>query len=396
MRKISSKNYRFGRLNLHILPLLVWLSVLGMVVALYSYRSQRFEILGIAQGQVHQIATTCTGRLRSVPTQLFEKVTIGQTLAIVDTVLEDETLDAQLDTIRAEIAHLTAQLVTIQDGYLAEKTDRQISYFVDERRFALDVENTRLRILELKAFLASDRILLGDLNSEYKITQKLLEQDVVKPYKLEKARVLYETLLKKIEENERLLEQSKNDLKQSLQRYAEYKQNEPYRPSADGALDVVRKAIKVQEQLMNELLARLQPLELKSPINGIVISIRGNSSEANLNRPGEDVLRRPGEVITAGESIFAVSEIEPREIIAYASQEQISQIQKGTKVELIKNTHPAQIARTQVEYVGPVIEQMPIRLWRNSRIPQWGRPLLIKIPPGMKLTPGELVGIRKP
>jgi hypothetical protein len=37
---------------------------------------------------------------------------------------------------------------------------------------------------------------------------------------------------------------------------------------------------------------------------------------------------------------------------------------------------------------------MPQRLWRNPNIPQWGRPVLIDIPPGLSLVPGEVVGIR--
>lgn len=386
--------HRKGSLRLHIIPILVWLGAVACVVVLVSRRSHHLEILGIAQGQVHQIAATCTGRLRSVPVQLFEKVTIGQTLAVVDTVLENETLEAQLGTIQAEIAHLTAQLSTIQDDYIAEKTDRQINYAGDKRRFAVDVENSRLRILELKALLASDRVLLGDLNTEFIITQRLLEQDVIESYELEKARVQYETLSKKIEENEHLLKQAESDLKQSLQRYDEYLQHKPYYSSVDSALNVINKAIKVQEQLMNELLERFKPLELKSPINGVVIPILGNRNEVALRRPGENVMRRAGEVITAGDPIFAVAETEPSEIVAYVNERQLVHVQEGMVVELVKNNEPAQIARSQITYVSPVVEQMPERLWLNSIIPQWGRVILIRIHPDLKLVSGELVKIR--
>lgn len=379
---------------MHVVPVLVWLAAVAGVVFMFHNRSQRFEVLGIAQGQVHQIAATCDGRLRSVPVQLFEEVTLGQTLAVVDTVLENETVGAQLGTIQAEIAHLMAQLITIEDSYLAEKTDRQINYVTDKRRFVVDIENARLRILELKALLASDRILLGDLNAELKIAEKLLEQDVIEPYELEKARVQYETLAKKVEENEHLLEQAQSDLKQSSQRHDEYERHEPHYPSSDSALDVVHQAIKVQEQLMNELLARLKPLELKSPIDGVVIPILGNSNEVVLHRPGENVLRRSGEVITAGEPIFAVAEIEPREIVAYVEEIQLSHIREGMVVEVVKNSEPVQIARSQVTYVSPVVEQMPERLWANPAAPQWGRAILIGKHPDLKLACGELVRIR--
>jgi multidrug resistance efflux pump len=394
MKRKRATKCRDGRINLRFLPVIVWMAALGCVITLFYQKSQRFDVLGIAQGHVRQIATTCTGRIKFVSVRLFEKVTIGQTLAVIDTVLENEPYQAQLATIQAEIEHLTSQLTAVQDSYQAEETDRRLDYTSDKRRFAVDVENARLRILELTALLASDRILLGDLDMEFKISRQLLEEEVIEPYELEKARVYYESLSKKIEENERLLEQSKSDLERCIQRYDEYEQHTPYYPTADSSLEVVRKAVKVQEQLMNELLSRLQPLELKSPINGVVIPIQANANEVSLRRPGENVLRRPGEVVTAGEPLFAIAEIEPRDIVAWVNEGQLDLVREGTLVELIKNSEPALIARSQTTYVAPLVEQIPERLWRNPAIPQWGRPILIEIPPGLELVPGELVRIR--
>ncbi|MHC4483362.1 MAG: hypothetical protein ACYSW4_07410, partial [Planctomycetota bacterium] len=57
-------------------------------------------------------------------------------------------------------------------------------------------------------------------------------------------------------------------------------------------------------------------------------------------------------------------------------------------------TEPAQVAASQVVYLGANIELMPQQLWQNPNIPEWGRPVLIKIPPGPELVPGEVVGIR--
>lgn len=364
------------------------------MVVLFRHRSRRFEISGIARGQVHQVAATCTGRLAGVPVKLYEKVSAGQVLAVIDTVLENETLEAQLATIQAEIERLKGELITIQDANLAEKTDRQINYAADKRRFAADVENTRIGLLEIKAILASDYILLGGLYSELKISQQLLEQDVIKPYELEKATVQCEALSKKIEENEALLEQAKSNLSQSLKRHSEYERRKPYSPSVDNAVNVVQKAITVQEQLMNELLARLKPLELRSPIDGIIIPILGNANEAPLHRPGENVLRKPGEVIAAGDQIFAVAEIEPCEIIAYVNERQFGKVREGMVVEVAQLAEITKVAKSRIISVSPVIEQIPERLWANPAIPQWGRPIVIAIHPELNLVSGEMVRIR--
>ncbi len=390
MKMISPTSY-LSRLRRHILPILVWLSVVACVVGLFSRRSRRFEVLGIAQGQVRQIAANCTGRLKSVPVQLFEQVSLGQPVAVVDTILDNEQpraqLQAQLSTNLAEIEHLAAQLVPTQDDLLAEKADRQTNRLSDSRRFSVDVENARLEILRLRALIETDKIMLEDLALEVQTAQELLAQEAVAPYELQKANVQYETLATKIEENEQLLEQARVALKQALQRRDEYLRYEPHHPSVEDALDVIRKAIKIQERRMEELLVQIEALgpreilELTSPIAGVVSQIQ----------------HWPGEAVLAGEPILTIAEVKPTEIIAYAVEDQVNQIQKGMDVELIKKSEPTkiEIARSQIIYVGPVVEQLPVRLWRNPNVPEWGRPFLVKAPPQMKLIIGEVVGIRR-
>jgi multidrug resistance efflux pump len=387
---ISLTSYLF-RLRRHILPILVWIIVVAVVVGLFTRRSQRFEVLGIAQGEVRQIASSCTGRLKSVSVQLFEEVSLGQPVAVVDTILDNEQpraqLQAQLSTILAEIEHLTVQLVPTQDDLLAEKADRETNRLSDSRRFSVDVENARLEILRLRALIETDRIMLEDLALEVQTVKELLAQEAVAPYELQKAKVQYETLATKIEENEQLLEQAKDALTQTQQRRDEYTRYKPHHPSVKDALDVIRKAIKIQERRMDEILVQiealepLQALKLTAPIAGVVSQIQ----------------HWPGEAVLAGEPILTIAEVKPTEIIAYAVEEKVNQIKKGMVVELVKQSEPKkiEIARSQIIYIGPIVEQLPPRLWRNPNIPEWGRPFLVKAPPQMKLIIGEVVGIRR-
>jgi len=368
------------------------------VVGLFTRRSQRFEVLGIAQGQVRQIAANCSGRLKSIPVQLFEQVGLGQAVAVVDTILDNEQpqdqvqaqrtqLQAQLSTILAEIEYLTAQLVPTQDDLLAEKADRETSRLSDSRRFSVDVESARLEILRYRALIETDRIMLEDLALEVQTIKELLTEEAVAAYELQKAQVQYETLAKKIEENEQLLEQAKTALKQTQQRHDEYIRFKPHHQSVEDALDVIRKAIKIQERRMDELLVQIEALEprktleLTAPIEGVV----------------SQILHWPGEAVLAGEPILTITEVKPTEIIAYAVEGQVNQIHKGMAVELAKKgeSEKIEIARSQITYIGPIVEQLPARLWRNQNIPEWGRPFLIKAPPQMKLITGEVVGIRR-
>jgi len=383
MKRINLRNYPF-RLRLHLLPILVWLAAVVCVIGLFTRRSQRFEIVGMARSPVLHVSVNCAARLRSVPVKLFENVTKGQTVAIVNTVLDNEQprieLQMQLDAILAEIEHLSARLVPTQETLLAEESDREINRIARMRTFEIDIENARIQILSLRSQIASDQIVLEDLAMEAKITRDLVEQKAIAPYEQEKAQVQYNALSKKNEENKNLLEQAKSDLTQAQQRRDEYAKSLPFNPSVDDALEVIRKQIAVQERLMDGVLAQLEALnareslEIKAPIDGVVIPIQQQANEALMLRPGEKIIGQPGEVFTAGEPILSIAEARPSEIIAYIRDRPLGQLEKNMPVELIKDRMPPQIARSRITQIGPTMELMPERMWLNPNMPQWGRP----------------------
>jgi multidrug resistance efflux pump len=372
------------------MPVLVWLAAVACVVILFRNRSRKFEVLGIAQGRVYQVSAPVDSRLKIVSVELFEDVSKGQILATLD----DTRLNAQTATISAEIEHLRSQLLSVQDSMLSEAANLENSAVTSRRRYDVDVANARLRILELKAVIETDKVTLENLSVEVKIATELLEKDAIPPYELQKTESLYNALAKKIELNQHLLAQAEEDLEQARQRHEEFTQLQIVHPSIDVALGTVHKQIAVQERLIDELSVQREALKITSPVDGTVIQIQVNSNQAALRRPGEDVLRKPGEFVLAGDPILVVAEKQPTEIVAYIGQERLAKVKEAMVVQIVKRTEPAQIASSQVVSLSPTMELMPQRLWRNPNIAQWGRPILIKIPPGLKLLPGETVGIR--
>jgi hypothetical protein len=65
-----------------------------------------------------------------------------------------------------------------------------------------------------------------------------------------------------------------------------------------------------------------------------------------------------------------------------------------SKVLAARRGDPSLVAESIITRVGPSIEQMPLRMWRDSAIPEYGLPFVVAGIPVLKLTPGELVGIR--
>ncbi|MBN1391358.1 MAG: HlyD family efflux transporter periplasmic adaptor subunit [Sedimentisphaerales bacterium] len=389
-------SFTIARLRPHILPVLVWLVAVAVVGLLFHHRSQRFEILGMAQGQVLQVAATCTGRLKSVPVKLFDEVRRGDVVAVLDAVLDNEHLEAELATANAEVQRLMAALAHTQQTLLAEAANLETDRIAAQRRFFVDVENARLRVLELKTQVETQKAALKDLerNTENYLVQNLSDQNDAAYFELKKMKGQQDVLAKEIEENQRLLEEAEGHLKQAEQRRDEFAQLQPQYPPLDSALEVIRREVKVQEKKIDELLARREPVVLKSPIDGIVVQLHGRARDVAAWRPGEFVVRRQDEVVLAGDSILSIAESKPREIIAYANRHQLGRLKEGMAVRLVKNTEPQQIADSQVAYLGPTLERMPECLWLVPNTPQWGHPVLIPIPPGLKLVPGEMVGIR--
>jgi multidrug resistance efflux pump len=400
--KLLKKNRERKQYHLrHAIPVTVWLAAVATVLWLFHVRSQHLEVLGIARGQIREIASAAAGRIQRIDAELFKPVKAGQTVAVVDTLLDNQQmleveLQAQLSTVRAEIEHLSAQLIPTE-------LDLQVAQGNNERRFCLDVENARVKILDFQATEASDRIKVAETETRVKICRKLLEDGVISPYDLEEAKNQHASLSAKIDETAKLLEQARTNLKEAERRRDEFMQRQRQLPTVDYAMEVIRKKIAVQEETMTGLLKRLEALRsrqavaLTSPIDGVVVPIplQGRSRELLEQRAGEQVMRRSGEVVSAGDPILAVAEEAPTEIVAYISEQLVDRVRKGMSVDLARTRFPfTTIAKASIRDIGPTIELMPQRLWRSSTAPQWGLPIVIDIPSGLSLVPGETVGVR--
>jgi len=404
--KRPNKNHAVKRSYLrHMAPVAVWLGAVVTVGWLFYQKSASFQMVGIAQSEVRQVASDCTARIVDISVDLFEPVTAGQTLAVLNTVPASELtteaeLQGQVATAAAEIERLMASLIPTQDELLANHADLQISHADNVRRFAVDAEAAKLHALQLQTEIANEEIILNTLAVDLRANEKLLEDKVIVPFELEKVKIQYDSTAKKIAEYQAELGQAQADQAEAERRRDEFASQQVPQPSIDDALEAIRKEAKVQEELIKGVRAQIaafktrSAVELKSPIDGVVIPISGQANEVLLKRQGEETIRRAGEVVAAGDPILAVAETEPTEIIAYANEQQVGYIEDDMTVELVKMRYPAQIAQSRVLSIGPTIELMPQRLWRVSTIPQWGRPVVISVPSGLNLVPGELVGIR--
>ena len=372
------QSYGLGRWRQQLAPVVVWLAASAAAGWLFTHRAQRCELTGIVQGEQREVAPVIDGRLLLVPVQRFEQVKQGQTLAV----LEDDRVRAELATAAAEVARLRAELVATGDRLAAEALVQDAELMAEARRFAIDLEDTRLRMLELTVELATDRITLEFLRFQAEWLGDLHEKHVVSLYELKSTQSEFEATKRKIEENENARAQVELDLQNAQRRQDSFARHHPEPPALDKALQPLRAALIVQQRRIDELAQERAMLVLGSPMDGVVST----------------VLRGAGETLLAGEPVLVVSAAQPSEVIAYATAAQAGRLEAGmpTQLEVTREGSPRRVAESHVVAIGPTVERLPVRLWQNPAVSEWGWPVKIAIARQLGARPGEVVGVRLP
>ena len=147
--KVAKKVMRKHLYLRHLVPVTVWLAAVAAVTWMFYERAQRFEAVGIARGQVRQIAANCTGRIVEIRAPLYAPIQKGQTLVVVDTVTDNEQADeaklrSQLAAAAAEAERFSAQLVPTQEKLRADAANMQMNQKDNWRRFEMDVDSAAL------------------------------------------------------------------------------------------------------------------------------------------------------------------------------------------------------------------------------------------------------------
>jgi multidrug resistance efflux pump len=376
---------RSSRLFLRVLPMLVWLVAVAGVVGLFHRRAGQFEIVGIADAEVHDVGTNIRARLISVQVQLFSKVNKGDPIAVVNTSADDERLEAEAAVIRAQIDAQDSLLRELRKNYEAEIFNRQSEWWAEMRAFTADVVAAKKSILDANSVLERDLMALDKIEMEIKNFRLENAADIaggnfVLNNKLKTLNANRDSLKEQIDRDKGVLAKCEQELKDAEYRREKYVQYLPQagtdKSDSERNIELAKKAL---ERKLDELEERRRDVVLTAPCDGFVSNINSQIGEV---------------VILPDFPVLSITEEKPSSIIAYVNENLAGHFTANKKVEIIKASEPKQIGKSEIAYIGPRVEQLPTRLWQNPTVPQWGRLMKIEIPLGMKLIPGELVGIR--
>ena len=146
-------------------------------------------------------------------------------------------------------------------------------------------------------------------------------------------------------------------------------------PSPSPATDPIEIAIEKKIKETEEL---LKPIILKAPIDGIVSMIK----------------LRPGATVIKGTPILTVSVPNSERIVGYIRQP-INNLPTTNDTVLVRpRTQRRQVAPAQILRVGTSLETInPALLSADAKRMEVGLPILVSIPAGLRLSPGEYVDL---
>lgn len=136
-------------------------------------------------------------------------------------------------------------------------------------------------------------------------------------------------------------------------------------------------AIANVESRIEDIEYRLDTLDIRAPITGRVTSLNCV----------------PGQAVIPGQVIMTITSDVSGQVISYIRQDQRFKPVAGMPVELRSQIEGATV-HAEVKQVGPRVESIPSQQLRDPKMPEWGIPVMISIPPEIKFRPGELVEVR--
>jgi len=353
------------------LPLLVWSVCAVVALSMFIARARRFEYVGVANAPIYEVSAQAPATLSSVAVGLYDRVSAGQVVAVLD----DTQVQAAIETAKANVRQLSAQLDAARSGIGGASGPEALA--TDMRRFAIDEDRQKLEALALNVTLQTDRVELDRRKVAFRRAEMLRAANLLSEAEYDDSRLLYETVKRRIEENDKMLQEAEATVQRTQARRLDYERAGAGGGSEPVVFKPLREAINVEIQRLKEIEAQREVLFLKSPVDGRVSRIRAAR----------------GQSVVAGEPILLIEEESVREIVAYLREGDVRPIAPNAKVRVI-SARSGKVADSIVVAVGPGLEALPQRLWQNPQVIEYGLGVTIAASPLMGLTPGELVSVR--
>ena len=394
-------------------PYIAWVAAAFWAVGTWSDRHSVLRFSGQVVADTWEVSGITTGVVKDIRVKLYEHVEEGQLLASLD----DSAFLAELEVSRKELARLESQVMAVETELRSGVSEISGDWTSDLRRFQVDVQRLRIEILDLdlqeKKLQANLRGQQDTQESSSKRAEVLLAKEAIAETEWQRLEVLssqgsaadadanrarrqwldvvnekliveqelqlangqIETLNSTLKSLVLSGVANQEQLSLAQQRLNEFVDTQPGSTSLtnDPRVQTVQDAVNVQTAKLESLAVQYRALQLRAESAGVVTSI----------------LAQPGQSVLPGEPVALLTNSMSTQALGWLKQRINSQVMVDLEFTLLLASN-TEIPVT-LDTVAPVFEQMPQVLWMNPSVPEYGQPVLFRLPAGTTLLPGEPV-----
>ena len=344
-------------------PIIVLLVVMVAIALVWRRIARPTSFVGVVETVQTVVTTPDAGVLTNISINPLQDVVAGDVVAEVLTT-DPRTVNSRLSVLRGRMQLMEMELDPV----------------LNRQRNALDYERLMVDCAKIKDELATARALLEGARSRFKLETNLRAQGISSTETYEDALAQKNALEASVAEKEKIVALTEK----SLERLAYMADS--FVPGGEN--DPLRAALVVEEDKVKLFQAKLRPLELLAPIDGIVTLLH----------------KRPGEQVLPGDAIITITARKPERILGYLPQAFPINPTVGMKVEVATRS-PLSFWRIKsiatITGVSPNLEPITNLLMRpiipglsmDQQLPVLGRVISISLPVDLNLLPGQPLDI---
>jgi multidrug resistance efflux pump len=312
-------------------------------------------------GQVEVVEAIVSSRDDGVISNLW--VVPMQEVKLGDLVAEVVTTDPRTVNNRLEVMRDKMRLIQLE-----------MDPVLNRQRGAIAYEQLGVDSARVKAEMEIARVKLEQAKSQLNRATKSFQEGLIPKEEYEVVESSAKALKVEVAEKEKLVDRSEKALER-LKFMADQ-----YVPGGEN--DPLRQALAVQEEQTRVFEAKMAPLRLLSPTNGVVTTVH----------------RHSGEQILAGQPIATITASESPRIIGYLPQDFPFEPCVGTEVEVRTRDRRRRSGRASITGISPHLQSItnalvpPVAV-RPQPLAPLGRIVSISLPRELKLLPGQPVDV---
>ncbi len=368
------------------------------------------QLVGIVKGTEVAHAFGQTGRVASVSVGEGDQVSPGDVIAQLDSGPLESRLsvaEEQLAAVLADVASLAASqalqgLERLQADELASTElvqDRRAngSRMRDEVwRLQIEARDRRLSILALEVEIERDLLKADQVRVQADRLTPLVDQGFGRAAEKQDFELEERTLLGQVAANRALLaaEVEERSAADGSLAQARLILDTLSAPTASAATrETVRGAARVADDAA--ITALQQRVEIRrAELAALRLERQGLTLVATVAGRVGLVSARPGQSLLPGATVAQVEAAEARNVTVFLPEPAAAEGAAPETVLLARRSAPAVLAEAEVVGYGVGVEELPVRLWRQPQVPEYGRTLIVRPPASLGLVPGEILGVQ--